>query len=72
MENSQKTIMEALEDAHGMTHDIAFEIREGNIVGAKNILKSQDMLLHDTIEQESLRPKVDVFNTLANAIRTRI
>lgn len=43
-----------LETAHGLVHDICFEIGNGEVEKAREQLKTLDMLLHDAIEAESI------------------
>lgn len=79
MENKTKiespSIKDVLEDAHGMTHDISYNIGQGNIDEAKRLLKEQDVLLHDAIHQQGLSQRPSnlhpVFESIADAIRPR-
>jgi hypothetical protein len=48
-------VMYVLEQAHGLTHDISYNVRIGNIDEAQKLLKDQDVLLHDAIHQQGFK-----------------
>lgn len=64
---SIESVETPLEFAHGIVHDISYNIGQGKLGEAKDQLKKLDMLLHDEIAKST--PSKDLFNTLSDIIR---
>lgn len=60
-----------LEFAHGLVHDICYNIGQGETEKARVLLKQLDMFLHDEIGKSSQSNLHPIFETIANAIKPK-